>query len=61
MPGWGSPWKKPSSKAILKMASAPIVATLRRSAGGRSRGFRFWKRVPSMNSIVRTRCVERSR
>jgi hypothetical protein len=61
LPGCGSPWKKPSSKAILKIASAPIEATRRRSEGERRRGRMSRKRVPSMCCSVRTREVEYSR
>ena len=61
MLGCGSPWKKPSSKAILKIASAPIEATRRRSEGVISMGRMSRKRVPSTYSIVITLEVESSR
>src|SRR5215211_7864586 len=60
-PGCGSPWKNPSSKAILKIASAPIEATRRRSEGASSSGWMSRKRVPSTYCSVRTLDVDSSR
>jgi len=59
--GWGSPWKNPSSKAILKIASAPIEATRRRSEGAIRSGLMSLNLVPTTNSMVSTFEVESSR
>src|SRR5919112_151424 len=56
--GWGSPWKNPSSEAILKMASAPMEATRRRSEGESTSGRMSLNLVPSMYSSVSTLEVE---